>query len=186
MIDANPTPNSTHFQPGGDLLAQARTLVELGEWPRVAEVLRTVLALNPALPGVRATYVDALLRIGQAARARAAFEPLRGRARHDRRLAALGVAIDAAAAVAQGPGLAPLRAAVEAAPADPAARLRLAQWLMADRRWKPAMDELLELVRIDRHFGDEAGRRTLLAVFELCEDPELVREYRRRLSSGLH
>ena len=182
MIDANPT----HFQPGGDLLAQARNLVALGEWPHVTQVLRTVLALNPALPGVRASYVDALLRIGDRDRARIAFEPLRGRADGDRRLSALGLAIDAAAAVADAPDLATLRAAVDGAPADPAARLRLAQWLLADRRWRPAMDGLLELVRIDRHYGDEAGRRALLAVFELCDDQDLVREYRRRLSSGLH
>ncbi len=173
-------------RPGEDLLTQARNLVALGDWPRAAEVLRTVLALNPALPGVRASYVDALLRTGEADRARLAFEPLRGRARDDLKLAALGVAIDAAAAVGDAPDEAPLRAAVDAAPADPSARWRLAQWLVAHRRWQPAMDELLALVRIDRRFGDDAGRRALLAVFELCEDPALVRDYRRRLSSGLY
>jgi thioredoxin-like negative regulator of GroEL len=41
-------------------------------------------------------------------------------------------------------------------------------------------------VRIDRAFGDDAGRRGLLAVFELCDDAALVRDYRRRLSAGLY
>jgi putative thioredoxin len=174
-------------RPGEDLLAQAQNLIALGAWPRAAEVLRTVLALNPALDGVRARYVEGAAPPGRSrARARIAFEPLRGRARSDLKLAALGFALDAAAASADVSDDAPLRAAVEAAPADPAARLRLAQWLMSHARWREAMDELLALVRIDRTYGDDAGRRGLLAAFDLCADAALVRDYRRRLSSGLY
>ncbi len=173
-------------RPGEDLLTQARTLLSLGEWPRAAEVLRTVLALNPALDAVRATYVRTLLRLGDVALARRAFEPLRSRARADLKLAALSMALEAAEATGDVADEAPLRAAVDAAPADPAARLRLAQWRIAHGAWGPAMDALLDLVRIDRRFGDDAGRRGLLAAFELCEDEALVREYRRRLSAGLY
>jgi putative thioredoxin len=173
-------------RPGEDLLMQARNLLALGEWPRAAEVLRTALALNPALDAVRATYVHTLLRLGDVALARRAFEPLRVRARSDLRLAALATVLDAAEATGDVGDEAPLRAAVEAAPADPAPRLRLAQWRMARGLWQPAMDALLELVRIDRRFGDDAGRRGLLAVFELCDDEALVRDYRRRLSAGLY
>jgi putative thioredoxin len=172
-------------RPGEDLLQQARNLLSLGEWPRAAEVLRTALALNPALDAVRATYVHTLLRLGDVALARRAFEPLRARARSDLKLAALATVLDAAEATGDVEDEAPLRAAVEAAPADPAARLRLAQWRMARGLWQPAMDALLELVRIDRRFGEDAGRRGLLAAFELCDDAALVREYRRRLSAGL-
>jgi putative thioredoxin len=173
-------------RPGEDLLMQARNLLALGEWPRAAEVLRTALALNPALDAVRATYVHTLLRLGDVALARRAFEPLRVRARADLKLAALATVLDAAEATGDVGDEAPLRAAVDAAPADPAPRLRLAQWRMARGLWQPAMDALLELVRIDRRFGDDAGRRGLLAVFELCDDEALVRDYRRRLSAGLY
>ena len=172
-------------RPGEDLLTQARTLLSLGEWPRAAEILRTVLALNPALDAVRASYVRTLLRLGDVALARRAFEPLRDRARSDLKLAAIGLLVEAAEATGDVADEAPLRAAVDAAPADPAARLRLAQWRMAHGAWQPAMDALLELVRLDRRFGEDAGRRGLLAAFELCEDAALVRDYRRRLSAGL-
>ena len=173
-------------RPGEDLLTQARTLLSLGEWPRAAETMRTVLALNPALDAVRASYVQTLLRLGDVALARRAFEPLRGKARADLKLAALDVLIGAADATGDVADEAPLRAAVDAAPADPAARLRLAQWRLARGAWQPAMDALLDLVRIDRRFGDDAGRRGLLAAFELCDDAALVRDYRRRLSAGLY
>jgi putative thioredoxin len=148
--------------------------------------MRTVLALTPSLDPVRADYERTLLRLGDAARARPAFEPLRGRARSDAALAALGFVLDAADAVADVADAAPLERAVEADPADPAARLRLGQWLLARGRWQAAMDALLEVHRLDRRHADEAGRRGLLAAFALCDDAALVRDYRRRLSAGLN
>jgi putative thioredoxin len=48
------------------------------------------------------------------------------------------------------------------------------------------MDALLDVVRLDRGHGEDAGRRGMLAAFELCGDPALVRDYRRRLSAGLN
>ena len=71
-------------------------------------------------------------------------------------------------------------------PASASARLQLARWRLARGHWREAMDELLELVRLDRHHGDDAGRRGLLAAFELADDPALVSTYRRRLASGLY
>ncbi len=173
-------------RPGEDLLAQARNLIALADWPRAAEVLRTVLALNPALDAARVHYVRALLRIGEGSRARLAFEPLRARARADLGLSALALSIDAAEATASVDAEGSLQAAVDAAPLDPAAWLRLAQWRLARGAWRPAMEAFLELVRVDRHHGEDAGRRGLLAAFELCDDPALVREFRRRLSAGLY
>jgi putative thioredoxin len=186
VIDASSTQFQPVPRPGEDLLGRARSALARRDWPLAADTLRTLLALNPALDGVRADYVQVLLRQGDAARARPAFEPLRGRARTDLRLAALAWAIDAADATAGLADDAPLRAAVEADPSDPAARLRLARWHAARGRWEPAMDALLALVHLDRRWGDEAGRRGLLAVFELCEDTARVRDYRRRLSAGLY
>lgn len=172
--------------PAEDLPGRARGALARGDWPLAAETLRTILALNPSLDAFRADYVRVLLRLGDAARARPAFEPLRDRARADLRLAALAWAIDAAEATAGLDDEAPLRAAIEARPEDPAARLHLARWRLARGLWQPAMDAMLELVRVDRAWGDEAGRRGLLAAFELCDDAALVRDYRRRLSAGLY
>jgi putative thioredoxin len=172
-------------RPGEDLLNQARNLLALRDWPRAADVLRTVLALNPALDAVRGTYVHVLLRLGRATQARLAFAPLRDRTASRPALAALALAIEAAEATADLPDEAPLVQAAARDPADAAALWRLAQWRIAHGRWPDAMDTLLALVRHDRSFGDDAGRRAMLAVFELCDDDALVRDYRRRLAAGL-
>jgi len=48
------------------------------------------------------------------------------------------------------------------------------------------MDELLEIVRRDRAFQEEIGRKTLIAVFDMASaQPELVSQYRRKLSTVL-
>jgi putative thioredoxin len=172
-------------RPGADLRVQAAALLAAGELARAADVLRTGLALNPALEDIRTLYVRTLLRLGRDEDAARAFEPLAAKAGSDLGLAALRLWIEAHAAARELPREPALRQAVQDHPADPAARWQLAQWLLASARWREAMDALLELVRVDRRFGDDAGRRGMLAAFELCEDADLVREYRRRLSAGL-
>ena len=48
------------------------------------------------------------------------------------------------------------------------------------------MELLLQLMQQDRSFGDDAGRRGLLKVFELLGDDPRVSQYRRRMASLLH
>jgi putative thioredoxin len=46
---------------------------------------------------------------------------------------------------------------------------------------------LLEIVQRDRAFDDDLGRRKMLAVFEMAAgEPDLVSEFRRRLSATLY
>jgi putative thioredoxin len=71
-------------------------------------------------------------------------------------------------------------------PDDMEARLRLAKHLVAAEHYAQGMDELLEMIRRDRRWNNEAARKTLLSVFELLGDDPLVAEYRRKLASVLY
>ena len=65
-------------------------------------------------------------------------------------------------------------------------RYRLAKLLVSEREYASAMDHLLEIIRRDRSFGDDAARKTMLKVFELLGGKgKLVSEYRTRLSRTL-
>jgi putative thioredoxin len=76
---------------------------------------------------------------------------------------------------------------VEAHPEDLDARLKLAKLDVAAKRYEPALEQLLEIIRRDRKWNDEAGRRTMLAVFDLLgSNAELVSKYRRLLASALN
>ncbi|MCW5592723.1 MAG: tetratricopeptide repeat protein [Burkholderiales bacterium] len=50
-----------------------------------------------------------------------------------------------------------------------------------------ALGELLEIVKRDRAFGDDIGRRKMIAVFDMAAgQPDLVSDFRRRLSATLY
>jgi putative thioredoxin len=69
---------------------------------------------------------------------------------------------------------------------DMQSRLDLADLYVARRQYAPALDQLLEIVRRDRAFGEDVGRLRMLEVFDLAADHcELVAEYRARLSQLL-
>ena len=85
------------------------------------------------------------------------------------------------------PDVMSLRAALAANPADAAARHALAAHHALAGDYGTALAEWLELMRRDRKFGDDAGRRALTQAFEvLGEQDPLVTQYRRRMASLLH
>ena len=72
-------------------------------------------------------------------------------------------------------------------PSDAAARHALAAHHALAGDYGTALAEWLELMRRDRAFGDDAGRRSLRQAFEvLGEQDPLVTHYRRRMASLLH
>jgi putative thioredoxin len=80
-----------------------------------------------------------------------------------------------------------LRSALEADPADVAARHALAAHHALIGDYGTALAEWLEVMRRDRKFGDDLGRRSLVQAFDvLGEQDPLVVQYRRRMASLLH
>ena len=80
-----------------------------------------------------------------------------------------------------------LRKKLAANPADFDARLALAGAYAGKKRYREALDELLEIVRRQRDWNDGAARKQVLNIFNLAGDqPELVSEYRRKLASALY
>jgi putative thioredoxin len=85
------------------------------------------------------------------------------------------------------PDVMAMRAALEANPSHAQARHALAAHHALAGDYGTALAEWLDLMRRDRKFGDDAGRRALLQAFEvLGEQDPLVIQYRRRMASLLH
>lgn len=100
--------------------------------------------------------------------------------------AALRTRIDAMRAVSDLPPEAELAARIGADPRDTAARRDLARVLIARADYEAALAQLLEIVRTDRSFEDEVGRKTMISVFDMMGDPDAVLRWRRKLSSALN
>jgi putative thioredoxin len=173
-------------KPEDPFIGQARAALARGDRPAAAEALSAAVALNPANGSARRDYVRALLALGRRADARAAFEPLRAAAAYEPGHGALAFLIDAADNVAAGPDLGVRQAQVAEQPDSAALRFDLAQAFADQGQWQAAMDQLLEVIRIERKFRDDAARKAMLAIFELCGDAALVSTYRRKLSASLY
>ena len=168
--------------PAEELRAQAAELRLAGDMSGALQTLADASRIDPAHIGVRLDAAEIMLDLNEAD--------------ETRRLIA-GVADDADPRVPQlkarlqfmgaaGEDEAALAARVAANENDLEARLKWAQLLVAAGQYEAGMDQLLEIVRRDRSFGDDIGRKTLLSVFDLLGGGELSSRYRRMLASILY
>ena len=105
----------------------------------------------------------------------------------DARVEALKQGIAYARAGKTGPGEEELKAKIAANPADYDARASLAMLYAAQRRYREALDALLEIVRRSKTWKDGEARKQMVAIFNLAAgDPELVSEYRKKLGAALN
>lgn len=85
------------------------------------------------------------------------------------------------------PDLAVLQQQVNDAPKDCAARHQLAALYITQADYAQALEQLLEIVRLDRKFEDDIGRKDMLKVFDILGDKhELVTTYRQKMSRLLY
>jgi len=165
------------------LVAAAKALLAGADAPGALGKLDEASAVDPDDEDVLLTTAEALLALNRAAEAAAVVARLSARqVRDERRLA--GLKARAALAGDADADLAALARKAAGTPVDCAAKLAYARALAAAGDYEHALAELLAIVRTDRKFGADIGRRTMLTVFAaLPGDSDLVRRYRRALSA---
>ena len=65
------------------------------------------------------------------------------------------------------------------------ARHKLGALYLAVGQDKAALDQFITILRSDRKFGDDLGRKSLVEAFRIVRDADLVGDYRRQMSSLL-
>jgi putative thioredoxin len=173
--------------PAEPLRQQAQAARARGEGDATRKLLLQAIRLDPKHEQARLDLIDVLLDAGDLAEAQRLLaevaEQGKDRARIDSLAARLALAEGATGDTDEGA----LRARLVADAGDLAARLALAKLLAARRDYRSALEELLEIVRRDRAFEDDVGRRTMLQIFNLLgSDNDLVREYRGKLSAAIN
>ena len=160
--------------------------LQAGERETAVAHLKKAIALDPAGDEARLTYAQVLLEDDDAPAAQAQLDALSPVAAQDPHAQALAARAKVMLEENRLPATPELDARIAANPADLQARLDLAQHCIAHKAWEPALEQLLEIVRIDRKFGDDIGRKTMIQVFDLAgAQPQLVAAWRRKLSSVL-
>jgi putative thioredoxin len=167
--------------------ARAAELRESGRPAEAADALRQALALDDANQPARLDLAAVLIELAQLDDAEALLASVPEHIDWEERVATLRAALSFARSAASGAGEAELKSQIADDPANHVARLALARLYAGVKRYREALDELLEIVRRDKAWRDGEARKEILAIFNLVADePELVSEYRRKLASLLY
>ncbi|MBU6445734.1 MAG: thioredoxin [Alphaproteobacteria bacterium] len=172
--------------PADDLLAAADEAFAAGDIASAAQAYGHVLQEDPGQPQAVAGLARCYLRSGDLERARATLGLVRPDGANDEAIRAVDAELRLREGAASAGEVAPLRARLQAEPNDHQARYDLAMALDAAGDREGAIAALLEIVRRDRKWNEDAARKQLLTVFEALgpADPRTL-EGRRKLSSLL-
>ena len=174
--------------PAAALREQADAALEAGDARMAGELYSHALSEDPGDAAAAGGLVRALVATGDAAGARRMLDSLDGEVAKSSALDGARAALEIAEQSAgKGRGeIDALRARVAADAADHGARHDLAVALFGAGDREEAITEMLEIVRRDRAWNDDAARKQLLTFFDACgaADPLAVAG-RRRLSALL-
>jgi putative thioredoxin len=198
----------------------AQELLQAGDTDAALAKLADALAADPGNDDARYDYIKLLISLGGLEEADATLAPKLSEIPRQLRFEALSQWLHAIEAAATGPyatwAVGQFDEKIALNKRDFDTRFAKAQLLMAVGEWTAAMDELLEIIMRDKKWGDEAPRKTFVAILELLtpskpkaaaqaggkaaggievlgkvqvdEDPQaaLVSKYRRQLSMMLN
>lgn len=172
--------------PADELRAKAAQLQAGGDLAGALQTLGEASRLDQKNEDVRVDAAEILLDLNELDEARRLLDSLSAVNQMDDRVQRLRARLSFAQGGQSGGDEAGLRERIARQPDDMQARLDLANLLVANGRHAEGLDELLEMVRRDRAWNEEAARKQILAVFSLLGAHPLVSEYRRKLASALN
>jgi putative thioredoxin len=171
--------------PSALALKEGHERIAAGEHDNALAAFDRALEFDARNEPARIGRLEALVRLGRLDEARKALEALGLLSLEDSNVAALKAELDFAAEP-KADALT-LEGRIETDPNDLEARLAFARHHAHARAYEPALEQLIEIVRRDRKFGDDAGRKTMVELFNLLgPDHPLVGRYRRLLSAALY
>jgi len=173
--------------PSADLLSDARAALEAGDAQQAGELFSELVHQEPENGDAWGGLIRALMALGQEDQARQALEQVPEKIADHAEIAGARSALALAEEGRKAKGqLQSLQARLAADPTDLQARYDLATALNASDEREQAADALLEIIRRNRSWNDDAARLQLLKFFEAwgSDDPATAAA-RRRLSSVL-
>ena len=159
-------------------------LLTQGQREQAIEMLQQVIADEPGNFGLHAELCDLLIMENRADEARQILGAIPadtdGIEKPKSRLEFIELAGDLGS-------LEELRASSDADPADLQAKFNLAIKLIVEDQLEPGLEELLNIMKKDKTWQEEAARTTMIKVFNMLgKGNELATSYRRKMFTWLH
>ena len=167
-------------------VAQAMEQLRAGNAAGAIVLLEEARAADPDNSRVTLALAQAQAAGGDTDAAEATLDSLPPDVRDQPEAASLRSHLFFAGRVAGAPTAAELETRLAADPDDAETLYQLALRSVVERDYDKAMDLLLELMKKNRDYGDDAGRLALLKVFELLGDDPRVSRCRSRMASLLY
>ncbi len=168
------------------VLEAAEAALEAGDLHGAAEAFASVLQEDQQNPQALAGLAKCYLKSGDLERAEQTIALVPPDKRSVSSVLSVRAALDLAKQAGKTDNRAELEKRLQANPADHEARFDLAVASAARGRNQDALDHLLEIVRRDRNWNDQAARKQLVKLFDAWGAKDaLTLEGRRRLSSLL-
>jgi putative thioredoxin len=173
--------------PAADLLAEAKAAVEAGDHQGALQLFGGLIQEDQENPEAWAGVMRCFMALGQEDQAQQVLESVPAKIKDHAEIASVRSALELAAEGRRArEKFGEFEARLAANPDDHEARIDLAIALNAAEDRAKAADQLLEAIRRDRAWNDEAARKQLLKFFEAwgLADPATLAA-RRKLSSLL-
>jgi putative thioredoxin len=169
------------------LRPRALMLSDTGDHAAAIELLEQALASEADHSPLQADFLRVLLNAHEYERAETLLHSLPANIQSDDEFKALASQLHYSKMLNDAPNLSDLEQQINQNPDDLNSLYQLALRQMQTGAYQAAMDNFLNLMRKNRQFGDDAGRKGMLAVFELLDKGNpLLNQYRSKLSSLLY
>lgn len=174
-------------RPADKARAAALALHQAGQSEQAIALLRQAMSEAPEYYRIWEDLAAILIDLRQLSEAERLLHDLPVNAQAEASVSALMSRLNFAKIAEAAPDTESLEAALNEDPKNSVARYQLSARKILAGDYQAALEHLLELMRQDRRFGDDAGRKGLLAVFALLgNEGELVSRYRSKMSSLLY
>jgi putative thioredoxin len=166
---------------------RAQAAAATGNVTGAIDMLRHALQTESEDIGLQIDLARLLLDGGQVDEAAELLERLRTNPRSAADARSLLGRLELVRAVASAPSATALESTLTAQPDNSEVRYLLGARKILSGDYQQGLDELLELLRRDRKFGDDAARRALLTVLDMLgPGHELTSRYRSLMFTALH
>jgi len=146
-----------------------------------------IINSDPHNNNLRLLYVDVLMREKQYDDARAILQSLPADIRQQPEVAGLLGRLEFLSTARESADADTLLATLEKEPDNCEARYQLSSLYITQAEYDKALEQLLEIMKRDRQYGDDAGRKGMLKVFEMLGGKgELVSRYRQKMAGLLY
>ena len=176
-----------HLPRASDAIGQrAEEMLRAGNGDAAAALLRQARQDDPDNPHLTVVLARALAASGDVTAAKATLDELPPAEQDKPEAVALRNQLYFDALIATAPAPVELENRLAADDADSEARFLLAAHKVVAQDYDAATELLLELMRKDRAYGEDAARLTLVKIFDLLGDDPRVSRYRSQMARLLY